>query len=805
MTDNTSPLILIVEDSLVEAMNVKVALTGASMQVLGIAKTASELYSLVEKRVPDLILIDIDLGGADSGIDIAKNITERLQVPVVFTTSYCDDTTISNALEVSPYGYLVKPYGALSLTTTIQVALERKKIEKALASSNRRFEMASQIAKLGVLEVDVSTQSVVIESVENLFDFPRKMPISEFLSLFPEEKEAELKKAIDAKSNYLTTLQLRINGQPTKWFQVVLSDVGWSDEYVQIGAIQDISVLQSTQLNLSVADKIVSEIKEGVLVCDADGLIIKANKSLCDMLDTKAEQLVSKHINNVFPKARKHDLRPDYLIDGLRAELTIVKEQCRFHLTMSVTSFDVDDGETNFVAILTDVSELKSSESQLKYLAFTDALTGVGNRNFLNNIVETYSESCEPCSIIFIDIDEFKLINDTHGHEVGDEILRACASRFKAALRDDDNVIRFGGDEFVVVTSTTCHSLLTKMTSRLFTSLKKEFKTSSGNFHITASIGVASSTENMSSTELLKSADIAMFSAKQSGKNNVVTYNESLSKNIEYRLFIQQGLKGAIQSKQITAFFQPIIGAKGEILAVEALARWNIPSHGPISPDKFIPIAERTKHIHDIGLLMLDEVCFALKALTSWGFSNVKFNLNMSAVQLQNAGVIDLFAERFAFHNIEPGRIVIEITESTLQSAKAREVLTQIKALGVTVSIDDFGTGFSCISELADETYDAIKIDRSLLPDFPLQTKQEKRRALIIENVVSMCLKLGMPCTLEGLESVEQVSFAQKIGAKAMQGYYFTRPLSLIDLMEYLQTEHASSLVGMKEHARMNK
>ncbi|WP_161569406.1 EAL domain-containing protein [Alteromonas portus] len=801
MNDNTSPVILIVEDNLVEAIHVKNALVEASMQVLGIAKTESELYSLVSKQVPDLILMDIDLGGADSGIEIAKNITAKFHLPVVFSTSYCDDTTISNALEISPYGYLVKPYGVLSLTTTIQVALERKKIEKALASSNRRFAMASHIAKLGILEVDISTQSVVIESVENLFDFPRKMTISKFLSLFPQEKEAELIEAMNTKSNYLTTLQLKIDGQPTKWFQVVLSDVGWSDDYVQIGAIQDISVLQSTQSNLSVADKIVSEIKEGVLVCDAAGLIIKANKSLCDMLGTNAESLISTHINNVFPKARKHDPRPDYLIDGLRTELTIVSEERRFHLTMSVTSFDVDDGDTNFVAILTDVTELKSSESQLKYLAFTDALTGAGNRNFLNNIVDSFSESCEPCSIIFIDIDEFKLINDTHGHEVGDEILRACASRFKATLRDNDSVIRFGGDEFVIVTSITCHKLLSKMTSRLNSSLKKMFKTTSGDFHITASIGVASSTESMSSTELLKNADIAMFSAKQSGKNSIVTFSESLSKNIEYRLFIQQGLKTAIQSKQITAYFQPIIGAKGEILAVEALARWYIPSHGPISPDKFIPIAERTKHIHDIGLLMLDEVCFALKALKSWGFSDVKFNLNMSAVQLQNDGVVELLAERFAFHHINPKRIVIEITESTLQSAKAREVLTKIKALGVTVSIDDFGTGFSCISELADETYDAIKIDRSLLPDFPLRTKQEKRRALIIENVVSMCVKLGMPCTLEGLESSEQVSFAKKIGAKAMQGYYFTRPLNLVGLMEYLQTEHASTCPEIREHA----
>ena len=787
------PKIIIVEDSLIESLNIQKNLKSAGMQVIGVASSSKQLFSLLKQEVPSLILMDINLGAAESGIDLARLVAKEYQIPIVFTTSYCDDSTIANALEVSPYGYLVKPYGSLSLTTTIQVALERKRIEYELASSNKRFAMASKMAKLGILEVDPLSRSIVIKSVENLFDFPQQMSIDSFLSLFPIEKRAELTNAIKQKSSYVTTLQIKAQGEAPQWYQVVLSDVILSDDCIQIGAIQDISVLQHAQSSLGIADKIVSEIQEGVLVCDDKGIISKVNASLCKMLGATPERLLNKSINNVFPKERKYDPRPDYLIDGLRTDLTIVSNGRRYHLVMSITSFLNDSEEANFVAILTDVTELKSSESQLKYLAFTDALTGAGNRNYLNNVVENFSESCEPCSIIFIDIDEFKLINDTHGHEVGDEILRSCASRFKAAVREDDSVIRFGGDEFVIVTNTSCENLLKKMTARLSQSFKREFTTSSGAFQITASIGVATSTETMTATDLLKHADIAMFSAKQSGKSNVVVFNDSLSKNIEYRLFIQQALKGAIQSKQIMAHFQPIISANGEIAAIEALARWHIPSHGAISPDKFIPIAERTKHIHDIGLLMLDDVCFALKKLTEWGFNDVRFNLNMSAVQLQNPGITELFAERFLFHDIAPSRIVVEITESTLQSEKARDVLNAIKRLGVTISIDDFGTGFSCISELADDTYDAIKIDRSLLPAFPLKTKGEKRRALIIENVVWLCNRLGMPCTLEGLESEEQVAFAKSIGAKAMQGFFFTKPLSLVELMEYLQTHHAAT------------
>lgn len=521
---------------------------------------------------------------------------------------------------------------------------------------------------------------------------------------------------------------------------------------------------------------------------------MKVNGAFCEMVDKQENDIVSAHINNVFPLSRKKDNRPNYLVDGLRTDLTIVNRYgIRRHIVMSTSAFCTADSKHYFVAILTDVTELKSSESQLKYLAFTDALTGAGNRNYLSRIVEEFTESFEPCSIIFIDIDEFKLINDTHGHEVGDEILRGCVSRFKTATREEDAIIRFGGDEFVVVTKTTCSKEISIITERITNVFSHSFSTSSGAFQISASIGVACATESTSATELLKNADIAMYSAKQFGKNNIVRFHDGLSKDIEYRLFIQQGLGAAIANKHITAFFQPIVAADGSVLSVEALARWHLPDKGTIRPDKFIPIAERTKYIHEVGRLMLEEVCMAFKTLEQWGFNEVKVNLNMSAVQLQNELVIDIFEECITIHNIHPHKLILEITESTLQSAKARNSLSALKSLGMTISIDDFGTGFSCISELANETYDAIKLDRSLLPDFPLNDDISKRRALIIKNVVGLCRFLDMPCTIEGLETEEQVEFAREIGATAMQGYRFARPLSLQGLMEYLQENHAAT------------
>lgn len=792
------PKIFIVEDQIVEAMNISNHIKNFGMEVAGISADIANVLEILKKVKVDLILMDINLGSGKSGVDAAKTIVDKYEVPIVFTTSYSDDETISKALSVSPYGYLMKPYSEISLQTTIQIALKRKRIEHDLVSSNKRFAMASKVAKLGVLEVDAESRSVVVKSVDNLFSFPKSLPMDSFLELFPDEEVVSLKQAINDKTDFLSVLQLDLNGRETQWYQVVLSDVTLSNNEVQIGAIQDISVLQNTQSNLGIANKIVNEIQEGVLVCDESGKIIKANNALCEMMDKVLLDIVSAPFESVLPRARKEDPPINYLKDGLRTDLTVVsKKGGRRHLVMSMSSLSTTSKNKFFVAIFTDVTDLKVSENQLKYLAFTDALTGVGNRNYLNRVVENFQEANNNCAIIFIDLDEFKLINDTHGHEVGDEILRVCASRFKSVVRDSDSVIRFGGDEFVVVTRTSCRKELNHITSRISTVFQRAFKTTSGAFHISASIGVATATKNMTATELLKNADIAMYSAKQYGKNNTVIFNDKLTTDIEYRLFIQQGLGAAIAEKHIVAHFQPIISSCGNILAVEALARWYLTDGNIVRPDKFIPIAERTKHIHELGLLMLQEACEAIVKLTRCGFLDVRVNLNMSAVQLQSDMICSMFEERIHAHSVDPKRIVLEITESTLQSAKVRESVKRLKALGLTISIDDFGTGFSCISELAEDTYDAIKIDRSLLPSFPLHGEGSKRRALIIENVVDMCRELSMPCTLEGLETDEQVTFAKNIGATAMQGYFFARPMKLDDLMEYLQTEFAAPIVSI--------
>jgi len=787
--------ILIVEDQTIDAMHTSFSLKSFGVDVVGIAGDAETAITLTEKYRPDIILMDINLGESLTGIDVGRHIISKYAIPIVFTSAYSDDETLSDALSIAPYGYLVKPFGNAMLRTAVKVALERKRIDDEIKDASLRLNIASNVAKLAVLEIDEITKSIVIKSEQNHFSLPLSLSLDDFMILFPEEDKKALQVAIDSTQGFQTRLKVVDSENEISWLQVTLTDVSMSEEGVRIGAIQDVTDLHQIESELFVSDRIIKEMQEGVLVFDADGIITKANAAANDLLDVTANSLIGTSFFDYFPRERDSDEDGLVFIDDVRKEMNIVTDDGkRKHLVVSINVIEKDQHGRK-VAIITDVTALKSTESKLKYLAFTDPLTGAGNRNYLNQVIQSLQSESSEIALIFIDLDEFKLINDSYGHEIGDQVLRSCVSRMLVKIRETDKLIRFGGDEFVIVAADNKPIDLQRFAERITSVFEAPFVTSSAEFVITASVGIAISNESLCASDLLKHADIAMYQAKKLGKNNIVFFEESLTQDIEYRLFVQQGLRTAISSGEICAYFQPIVSTSGDVVALEALARWHVPGRGLVGPDKFIPVAERSHLIHELGLHMLREGCMALQALDSWGYSEIVVNINISAVQLKHESIVESFENMIAQFNLAPTRCVLEITESTLQSEQAREVLAELKHIGFRVSIDDFGTGYSCLSELAESIYDAVKLDRSLLPEFPIQSSAGERQATILKNVITLCKALNVPCTLEGLESNEQVAFATSIGADSMQGYHFAMPMSLLALMEYMQTQHAAPRV----------
>lgn len=783
--------ILIVEDQTIDAMSTSFSLKSVGVDVVGIAGDAETAIKLAEKYRPDIILMDINLGDSLTGIDVGRHIISKYAIPIVFTSAYSDDDTLSDALSIAPYGYLVKPFGNAMLRTAVKVALERKRIDDEMKDASLRLTIASNVAKLAVLEIDEMTKSIVIKSEQNHFSLPLNLSFDDFMILFPEEDKKALQSAMSNTQSFQTRLKVLNSEDEISWLQVTLTDVSMSDEGVRIGAIQDVTDLHQIENELFVSDRIIKEMQEGVLVFDADGTITKANSAACDLLGVAMDNLIKTLFFDYFPRERGSDKEGTVFVDDMREEMSIITvDGKRKHLVVSINV--IEQGQHGRrVAILTDITALKSTESKLKYLAFTDPLTGAGNRNYLNQVIQSLQSESSEVALIFIDLDEFKLINDSYGHEIGDQVLRSCVSRMLVKIRETDKLIRFGGDEFVIVASDNKPIDLQRFAERITSVFEAPFVTSSAEFDITASVGIAIAKESICASDLLKHADIAMYQAKQLGKNNIVFFDESLTQDIEYRLFVQQGLRSAITSGEICAYFQPIVNTSGKVVALEALARWHVPGRGLIGPDKFIPIAERTNLIHELGLHMLGEGSMALQALESWGYNDIVININMSAVQLQNDNIVGAFEDVITRFALAPSRFTIEITESTLQSERAREVLAKLKQIGFKVSIDDFGSGYSCLSELAESIYDAVKLDRSLLPEFPIDSSSGERQATIIQNVIVLCKSLKVPCTLEGLESQEQVAFATNIGADSMQGYHFAMPMNLLALMEYMQTQHA--------------
>lgn len=791
--------VLIVEDETIVAMNLVRMLEKLGIKTVGLASNEKDAVELSKEKSPDLVLMDINLGEGGSGITAAKKISKRGIAPVVYTTAYTDDATLNSAVTASPYGYVVKPYNIEHLKSVMMLALERYRIEQETKSNEKRLEMVTNVAKLGVLEFDENEDVLYFRganALSSIFDCQNLIPRHDFMKLFPESEYGELEQAIKDKKSYRTTLRIQnhhAREEGFTWYDIILSDVHLDDaKTVRIGAILDVTDEQLKKQSLIVSDVIIKEINEGVLVLDKQHNVVAANKAFCRMLGKEERELTGLPLANLVAQKRSTDTLDDDIESqgAYRTEVSLRhKEQNRTCL-MSVTRLDDKIEPSHYVSVLTDITPIKESERKLSAMAFKDSLTGAGNRNYMSFLLNRAKQEEQKVALIFLDLDSFKLINDNYGHDVGDQVLIQCANLLFGIIRASDKLIRLGGDEFVVL-SYDPDEHLEVFANRLLDLFNKPFVTSAAQFKVTASIGIATTMDCAGIDDLLKSADIAMYKAKDNGKNSIAFFQDDLRRDVEYRLFIEQGLHDAINNEEITAHYQPIIDREGRVHAVEALARWCSPGVGTISPDKFIPIAEETKLIHDLGLKILREACIALKLIGERGLNELLIHVNVSNVQLMRPTMVSDFKKVIDEFDIDVRLIVLEITESTLHNHTTRHQLLGLRQLGFTISIDDFGTGYSTLSELKRPIYDFIKLDRSLMPtQFDAENKDHK----IVKHLIAMCTDVGIPITFEGVESSEQVAFSYEMGCTWFQGYYFAKPMHLFELIRYLKNHDESLL-----------
>jgi diguanylate cyclase (GGDEF)-like protein/PAS domain S-box-containing protein len=431
-----------------------------------------------------------------------------------------------------------------------------------------------------------------------------------------------------------------------------------------------------------------------------------------------------------------------------------------------------------FVATVEDITDRLAFEARLAYQAHHDPLTGLPNRMLLAQYVaERFVAGSSGLACLFLDLDNFKVVNDSLGHAAGDELLVEVAARLSCTVRPGDLVARFGGDEFVVVCEGVDETDAVTLAERIEEALSEVVRLGGLDIRPRASVGVTVQTaEHTAAEELIRDCDIAMYQAKAGGKGRITVLDQQGRAEARDKLRLVADLRDAIDRREITLLYQPIFSAgDGEAVAVESLARWEHPERGQISPGTFVPLAEESGLIAGLGLLVLDETC---RQVAAWDAelglaAPMRVNVNVSALQLDDnlPGQVRQALHR---HGLHPSRLQIEITESALMTdpALARGVLEQLRDLGVEVAIDDFGTGYSSLAYLRHLPVDCLKVDRSFVAELA------DGHAEIASAVIALAHNLNLATVAEGVETVEQAEQLAALGATYLQGFSLGRPMT---------------------------
>jgi diguanylate cyclase (GGDEF)-like protein/PAS domain S-box-containing protein len=453
----------------------------------------------------------------------------------------------------------------------------------------------------------------------------------------------------------------------------------------------------------------------------------------------------------------------------------------------SVATNLMDDPAIGGIIVNTrDVSERKLLEQQLKYQAFHDPLTGLANRMlFLDRVAHALVRSrrrgmdCNPLAVLFLDLDNFKTVNDSLGHIAGDRLLISASLRIVACVRTSDTVARLGGDEFaVLLEDATGDGSAAEVADRITVAMREPFTVEGKEVFVTASVGIAMGGETGPASELLRNADMAMYTAKSRGKGRVEAFEAHMHREVMNRLELEADLRRAVERQEFALRYQPIVDLRsGEVSGVEALLRWEHPTRGLMYPSQFIPLLEETGLIVPVGVWVLREAC---RQTREWdaqtGGGTVTLAVNMSGHQLQHIGVVDAVRGALAESGLSADRLVLEITESVLmQHADVMlERLKAIRAVGVRLAIDDFGTGYSSLSYLQRFPIDILKIAKPFVDDVGSHDPDPALARAIIALGETLCLRT----IAEGIEVRDQLTGLRALGCELGQGYYFARPVN---------------------------
>jgi diguanylate cyclase (GGDEF)-like protein/PAS domain S-box-containing protein len=452
------------------------------------------------------------------------------------------------------------------------------------------------------------------------------------------------------------------------------------------------------------------------------------------------------------------------------------------------------DGAPQYLlSMIEDVTERRRAEQRVSYMASYDVLTDLPNRaqftEQLAKAMRAATRGGSRAAVLCIDLDHFKEVNDSLGHAAGDKLLRTVANRMRQCVRADDTLARLGGDEFAVIQSGVRQPRDAELLARrLLDSIREPVELDGQQVFVGMSVGIAFSTPGIDEGELVKQADMALYEAKATGRGGFSVFAPEMDVRQRERRALEQDLRAAIGTDQIQLHYQPQVDlATGAIVGAEALMRWNRPGHGPVPPDSFIPIAEDTGLIGPLGVWLLGEAC---REATRWP-EHLLIAVNFSPVQFRQNGLLGAVKDALAATGLDPRRLELEVTERILlhDTEETLAILAALRALGVRLAMDDFGTGYASLGYLQKFRFDKIKIDRSFVKNLAT----DPNASAIVRAVVGLSESLGMCTNAEGVEEEEQADLLRAHGCMEAQGYRFWRPMPAAELRELVQPVRAAA------------
>ena len=620
--------------------------------------------------------------------------------------------------------------------------------------------------------------------------------------LVPEEVYSDLNETLDRGEKWQGELINRRKDGSLLYERASIVPIFMDGERVQYLAIKlDITEYIEQQKILQQSATVYDTIGDGILIANSAQKIVSVNRAFTEIFGYSKEELLGKEPmvimdmkeDPVFYKKMWHTLLKEGRWSGRVSNKTKEGNTLPIWLTIAIVQNEKDEIQ-NFIAIYTNLTEIIEMEEKANFLAYHDSLTKLPNRTQFEreivDILELAKLENEKVAVFFIDLDRFKVINDTLGHHIGDEMLIHLAKRIKKLRNESTLFARIGGDEFVVVMNLKeGRNEVERMAEKILSLIREPISIHDYHLNTTASIGIAIYPDDgIDRNEIVKHADSAMYYAKEKGKDNYQFYTRQLSLDVEARLDLEQELLHALQKKELILYYQPQYELKSrKIVGAEALLRWKNANLGFVSPDKFIAIAEETGIIVDIGYFVFEEACKEYVRWRDMGIDLDSISINISSIQFREENIFERFEEIILQTGIPAHKIEIEITEHFIMeySTTNLTILEDLRNIGCKISIDDFGTGYSSMSYIKSLSLDTIKIDKSFITDLP----HDSHDVEVSKAIIALSKSLGYQVIAEGIETAEQEKFLKEQGCDIGQGFYFGKPMPPKEFIAFVQAK----------------